>query len=116
MRKETIDPAEMSFPVGVWSGILFGDVKTVRIDVYYNSHGHPRFIHDAFGAEEIDKFRLVVINEILERNSTDVIWRMHGDAFAISHKDSNCASFKVNYRGIEHDILKKTIQINVEPS
>jgi hypothetical protein len=107
MRKETIDEYEMSAPINIWGRILYENMKEIKIDIFYNSHGHPKFIHDAFGAAEIDKFRLAVINEILERNSVGEIWRMHSDAFAILSKDSNCASFKMNYRGIEHVILKK---------
>jgi hypothetical protein len=103
----------LSFPIGVWQGLLYRNAKEIKIDAYYNSTVHPTLIHDTFGAGELDKFTLAVINEILERNSTDKIWRMHADAFAILHKDSNCGSFNLNYRGLEHVILKKTIEIKV---
>ena len=106
-----IDEYEMSFPANIWDKMLYEGVNEIRIDIYYNDHGHPKLVHDAFGASAINEFRLAVINEILKRNATDEIWRVSGDAFAIVSKDSNCTSFALEFKGIEHIIRKKTIRI-----
>jgi hypothetical protein len=110
--KETIDEYEMSFSVNAWDKVLYDGVKEIKIDIFYNAEGHPKQIHDSFGASAIDEFRLAVINEVLERNSADEIWRISHDGFAITSKESNCASFTVEFRGIKQTILKKTIKIN----
>jgi hypothetical protein len=98
---------------GIFQDMLYHGVEVVKIDIYYNEGGHPKYVHDEFGALAIDDFRSVVINEIAKRNSTNKIWRASTDAFAVMHKDSNCGSFTVDFKGIKHDILKKTIQLNL---
>ena len=107
-----IDEFEMSFPINVWNEVLYNDIAKIKLDIFYNSHGHPKYVHGAFGTSAIKEFRTVVINEILERNAVEKAWIVSSDAFAIMSKDSNCDSFKVDFRGIEHTILKKTIVIN----
>ena len=107
-----IDEGYMSFPANVWEKILYKHISEMEVDIFYNDHGHPKHVHDAFGALAINEFRLAVINEICKRNSTDEIWRVTSDGFAILSKDSNCASFTLDFRGIKHTILKKTIKIS----
>jgi len=108
--KQVIDEVEWSFQI--WDKILYGKLQSIMLDIFYNEDGHPKHIHDAFGASAINEFRLAMVNEILSRNSTDDIFRISGDAFAIAAKDTNCDSFVMYFRGIKQQILKKTILIN----
>jgi hypothetical protein len=107
--KYDLDEFEFSFPINVWDKMLYEGLTEVKIDVFYNEFGHPKLIHDTFGASVINDFRLAVVNEILSQNSASEIWRISSDSFAIIHKDSNCDSFLIDFRGIKHKILKKTI-------
>jgi hypothetical protein len=107
--KYVLDEFELSFPVNVWNKMLYDDLEEIKIDIFYNESGHPKQIHDAFGASAINDFRLAIINEILSRNFENEIWKISSDSFAIVHKCSNCDSFTIYFRGIKQTILKKTV-------
>ena len=91
--------------------MLYDDVEEIAIDVFYNAEGHPKQIHSAFGAIAINEFRLAFLNEIITRNSTDEVWRISHDGFAIASKPSNCDSFTIEFSGVAQTILKKSIRI-----
>jgi len=109
--KETIDENELSFPVNIWEKILYHNVHELQLDIYYNETGFPAKLHDLYGASEINKYRLVLINEICKRNNTNDIWRVSGDAFAVISKKTNCGNFNIKYKDLTLYILKKTVII-----
>jgi len=112
--KKTIDEFELSFPLNIWNKILYENIEKFQLDIYYNETGFPPKIHD-LGKAEIDKFRLVFINEVCNRNNTDEVWRVSSDAFAVMAKRTNCGNFKIEYREVIFNILKKTVLITVCP-
>ena len=123
--KENINDFEMSFYVNIIDELLFNNKNEYLLDIYYNETGHPKYVHDYYGAKEIENFRLTLINKICELNNTNSIWRISANGFAILSKESNCDSFILEYpkelpkgftcvhKIIEHKILKKTIWIKI---
>jgi len=109
--KKTLDEEELSFPLNVMNKILYENVQEIHLDIYYNDKGYPANIHDLGASENIPKYRIKLINEICKKNNTNDIWRVSSDAFAIMSKSSNCDSFKMKYKGIILNILKKSIMI-----
>ena len=109
--KKIHDEIELSHIENIGWKIIDENTKELKLDIYYNSHGYPKYVHDSFGENEVNKFRIFIVNEILNKNSVENIWRVSSDAFAIAYNELNCNSFKIDYKGIEHNILKKTIII-----
>ncbi len=91
--------------------LLFGDGDIVVYDVYYNSDGHPKHIHDSLGGSECDTFREALIAEICKRNSTDRLEQVSSYGFAIPHKKENCEDFEITFKGVSQQICKMTIEI-----
>ena len=110
--KVVLDENDLSFPVNIMGKILYENIWEFKLDIYYNDTGHPGKIHDLGAGENIPKYRLALVNEICKKNNTNDIWRVCSDAFAIISKNSNCDSFKMEYKGVVLNILKKTILIN----
>jgi hypothetical protein len=109
--KMTLDEEDLSFYLNVMDKIIYENVQEFNLDIYYNDKGYPANIHDLGAGENIPKYRISLINEICKRNNTNDIWRVSSDAFAIIAKNSNCGSFKMEYKGIILNILKKSILI-----
>ena len=59
-----------------WNDILY-DRKLAKIDVYFNSIGHPKHIHDEYGAEGVYEFRTNLVNEIKKEISVMMFGRFH---------------------------------------
>jgi len=81
------------------------------IDIYYNEIGHPKYVHDKFGANAIEDFRIALIREIIAKNKTQEIWFITPDAYAIKHSGNNCDAFVLDFCGLKSNICKKTIEI-----
>ncbi|HCL56335.1 MAG TPA: hypothetical protein DHW82_04925 [Spirochaetia bacterium] len=106
-----LNETDLSFPINIWNKFLYYDTNEIKIDVFYNSNGYPKYIHNEFGAEDVNKFRINLIEEIKKKNNTKDIWRLSSDAFAIIHDLNNCEDFDFEYKGIKQKILKKMILI-----
>ena len=105
-----LDEARLSFPINIWNKMLYENVLTFHLDIYYNDKGFPANIHDAFGAEGVDDFRYTLMNQILNKNEIEheQIWRISSDAFAIVSEASNCGFFDFDYKGHNIKVMKKT--------
>lgn len=112
--KKVIDEFELSFPLNIWEKMLYENVHEFQLDIYCNDRGFPANIFDLGGSELINKYRLILIDEICEKNNTDTIWRVSSDAFAIIAKGKNCNSFEIKIRDINLKILRKTVLISLQ--
>jgi len=93
--------------------ILFENQEGIILDVYYNDHGHPKYLHDLIGGSKaIELFTESLFGEIIQRNNPDKIWKVSGFGYAIEHNIYNCPEFTLDIKGIKHRILKITIEIN----
>ena len=93
--------------------ILFENQKGIILDIYYNDHGHPKFLHDLIGGSKaVELLTESLLGEIRRRNNPDKIWRVSGFGYAIQHSRHNCPEFTLDLKGIKHRILKITIEIN----
>ena len=106
-----LDEFKHSFPINVWSKLLYDGVSEFHLDIYYSEKGFPAVIHDAFGNDGINGFRNSLVSKISTMNSTNDIWRVASDAFAVVSKASNCGGFDIIYKGVCVRILKKTVLI-----
>jgi len=106
-----INEYELSFSAHIWNNMLYCNLDIVQIDVYFNENGFPKKIHDSFGSNAVEEFRITLINEIKNRNSANSIWRISSDAFAIPIDDKNCSDFEFEFKGIKHKILKKSFKL-----
>lgn len=93
------------------SEIIYKQFKYKEFDIYYNDHGHPKCVHDAFGGDAVDDFVYLLMNEIINKTNAKEIYRVDCAAFAIEHEYNNVSAFTFNYKGLKHNILKKTIII-----
>lgn len=101
-------------PNPLWNIVLYKD-EMIKIDIYYNSIGHPKYIHDEFGSEGILEFRIMLVKEILARNKAcHEVWRVSSDAFAILHSTENCDEFELKYKNLTNKILKRTFVMRHE--
>ena len=91
--------------------IVYKKVKYTEFDIYYNDHGHPKYVHDEFGGEAVSDFVYLLMNEIINKTNAKEIYRVATAAFAIEHENNNAGAFTFNYKGLKHNILKKTILI-----
>jgi len=114
--KNKIDDYELSFPENILDKMIYENIQEFILDIYYNEKGYPANMHDLYGANEVNDFRLSLINEICKNNNTDNIWQISSVAFAIESKCSNIGNFEFKYKGIIANILKKTIMIKLLPS
>ncbi|WLE97268.1 MAG: hypothetical protein QTN59_00240 [Candidatus Electrothrix communis] len=109
-----LDEYEVSFPVHVWEQILYEGLKEIVIDVYYTEGGFPKEIHDEFGTESVESFRVMLVEMIKSKNNCNDIWRLSSDGFAVKHKSGNCSRFELVYKNIQIKILKKTVTISTK--
>ena len=103
---------ELSAPKHIWNKIIY-DNNNIELDIYYNENGHPIELHDKFGANEVNNFRKILIDEIRKRNNCSDVARVASDAFAITYNEKNCKSFEIIYKEIKFTILKKHIVLTV---
>ncbi len=106
------DEHELSFPVHVWEQILYKGLNNITIDIYYTEGGFPKEIHDEFGIESVELFRLMLVEMINYKNNCNDIWRVSSDGFAIKHKNDNCSQFEFVFKNKHIMILKKTVTIS----
>jgi len=107
-----LDDYQLAFPVHVWEHILYEGLKDITIDIYYTEDGFPKEIHEEFGAESVDSFRLMLIEELKSKNSCNDVWRITSDGFAVKHKHDNCSQFELAFKDKQFKILKKTVTIS----
>ena len=104
---------ELSAPIYIWEPLLYNNKNNIKLDIYYCENGFPKDIHDNYGADAINEFRIKLIEKIKENNNCNDIWRISSDAFAILYNKNNCGYFIFKYKKKKIKILKKTIQLKV---
>lgn len=97
----------------IWDKLLYEDERFL-LDVYYLEGGHPKMVHDKYGAAAIDEFRDIYINKILNENKCKDIWRLTSDSYAILHKESNIPEFTIQYKELNYSIKKKKVIMSAE--
>lgn len=95
----------------LYDAMLYEGLSCENYDIYFNDHGHPKYVHDEFGGLETTKFVCELMDYIQAKNSANEILRAGFAAFAIPHSEKNCGEFIFDYRGIKHTILKRTYSI-----
>lgn len=102
---------DFSFYMNVAYYMVYKGLEYTKIDVYYNDHGHPKYIHDEYGALAVEEFEDMLIDEIKARNNPKKISSVGWDAFAIESKEKNSDGFEFYYKDIKCNIKKKTFEI-----
>ena len=99
---------------GIIDNLLYDSRDSFEFDVYYTSEGHPRAIHDKFGASEIQLFSDELRKEIKKRNSAEKTWQFSAFGYGVESIQGNCGSFEMEYRGMVIPILMKTIEFKIK--
>lgn len=95
--------------------MLYGESSfetSLIYDVYYNENGHPSKLHDMIGgANAVDVINDKIVKELIAKNGNAQIYRVSVCGFAMDYSNENCDQFSIMTDGIEHRILKMTIEI-----
>lgn len=108
-----IDPNDFGFSsLHIWRKVINGE-ENVTIDVYYIEAGFPKHIHDKYGAKEVERFEIELIETIKSENHSDNIWRVLPEGYAVPSKSDNIAGFSFTYKEFTFDVLKKTVAVQL---
>ncbi len=89
--------------------ISFSDLNNTSFDLYCYP-GHPKYIHDKYGALAVGEFYNLIISELEKYNSE--VYRAGTAVFAIPHDEKNPPLLSINYRAKIYTLPKRTVTVN----
>lgn len=89
--------------------ISFSDLNNKSFDLYCYP-GHPKYIHDEYGAAAVGEFYNLIIGELEKYNSE--VYRASTAVFAIPHDENNPPSLSVTFKSKNYTLPKRTVTIN----
>ena len=89
--------------------LAFDDLNNVSFDLYCYP-GHPKDIHDKYGALAVNEFYNLIISKLESYNTT--VYRASVCVFAIPYDNNNPAAISIKYKSKTYILNRRTVTIN----
>lgn len=90
--------------------MVYEDLDSKHLDIYYYPKGYPGNIHDEYGALAVQDFCNEIISKLECLNNN--VCRVCSAAFAIPYSDNDPDELLVDFKDHTYNLKRKTVSIN----